>query len=293
MCRTTRKGAGKVDQNTPKTGKTRSRTKSGGTGGSAKERGPDQSTETPENARPERPENAPEPVGASGDAGETDVLLDVPTLKVDEIELEVENLAASVSLQAEVLDLLNLKVGADVTLGRVHLGIKGVEAQALLKVRLDNVREIIARVLQTIDANPQILEQVTRGVGAGIQEVAGGTGRAVGALGEGAGNAVEDVGEGAGSAVKEVGEGAGGAVKDVGEGAGGAVKDVGEGAGSAVEDVGEGAENAVKDVGEGAGDTAKNASKAARGVAEEAGKNAGSTAKRKAGRSGGKGGSGK
>ncbi|MFE1077138.1 hypothetical protein ACFW31_01350 [Nocardiopsis alba] len=279
-----------MDQNTPKTGKTRSRTKSEGT---AKERGPDQNTETPETTRPERPENAPEPVGASGDGGETDVLLDVPTLKVDEIELEVENLAASVSLQAEVLDLLNLKVGADVGLGRVHLGIKGVEAQALLKVRLDNVREIIARVLQTIDANPQILEQVTRGVGAGIQEVAGGTGRAVGALGEGAGNAVEDVGEGAGSAVKEVGEGAGDAVKDVGEGAGTAVKDVGEGAGSAVEDVGEGTENAVKDVGEGAGDTAKNASKAARGVAEEAGKNAGSTAKRKTGRSGGKSGSGK
>src|SRR5699024_2462265 len=52
---------------------------------------------------------------------ETDVLLDVPEVKVDEIELEVENLRASVSLQAEVLDLLTLKVGADVELGRVGL----------------------------------------------------------------------------------------------------------------------------------------------------------------------------
>ncbi|MFI9810068.1 hypothetical protein ACIHEJ_38210 [Streptomyces sp. NPDC052301] len=45
----------------------------------------------------------------------------------------------AVALQAEVLDLLKLNVGADVTPGRVPLGISGVEAQAQLKVRLDNV----------------------------------------------------------------------------------------------------------------------------------------------------------
>src|SRR5699024_2392982 len=112
-----------------------------------------------------------------------------------EIELEVENLRASVSLQAEVLDLLTLKVGADVELGRVGLTIKGVEAQALLKVQLDNVREIIARVLQTIDRNPQILEHVTKGVGGAVEEV-----------GQGAGGAVEEVGQGAGGAVEEVGQ---------------------------------------------------------------------------------------
>src|SRR3954454_21945572 len=76
-------------------------------------------------------------VGA--DSVEPDVLLDVPLLKVDEIVLDVEDLRARVSLQAEVLDLLRLNVGADVALGSVHLDIKGVEAQALLKVRLDNV----------------------------------------------------------------------------------------------------------------------------------------------------------
>lgn len=58
------------------------------------------------------------------------MLLDVPMLKVEEMALEVEDLEAHVSLQAEVLSLLKLQVGADVSLGRVSLDIKGVEAVA-------------------------------------------------------------------------------------------------------------------------------------------------------------------
>lgn len=188
--------------------------------------------------------------GRVSGAEDPDVLLDVPVVKVDEIDLEVENLRASVSLQAEVLDLLKLKVGADVELGRVSLTIKGVEAQALLKVQLDNVRDIITRVLQTIDANPQILEHVTRGVESSLDQVAGGAGQAAGALGRGAGNAVEGVGRGAGNAVEGVGRGAGNAAEGVGRGAGKAAQGVGRGAGKAVEDVGD-----VADVGEDSEDT--------------------------------------
>ncbi|MEV6260381.1 hypothetical protein AB0M42_06415, partial [Streptomyces sp. NPDC051784] len=188
--------------------------------------------------------------------GPSDVFLDVPGLHLDELNLEVEDLRARVSLQAEVLDLLRLNVGADVQLGRVQLDIKGVDVQAQLKVRLQNVARILARVLETVDRNPQILEQLTRGLGSAAEEIGGGAGKAVGELGEGAGAAVEDVGKGAGSAVEDVGKGAGSAVEDVGEGAGGAVRDVGEGAGSAVEDVGQGAGAATEQVGEGAGEAA-------------------------------------
>ncbi len=92
---------------------------------------------------------------AERDSGgeEPDVLLDVPVVKVDEITFEVEELRARILLQAEVLDLLKLNVGADVFIGHVGLEIKGVEAQALLKVRLDNVARILDRVLTTIDRN--------------------------------------------------------------------------------------------------------------------------------------------
>ncbi|MFD0392180.1 hypothetical protein ACFQ3Z_02945 [Streptomyces nogalater] len=163
---------------------------------------------------------------------EPDVFLDVPVLKVDQIDLDVEDLRAHVSLQAEVLDLLRLNVGADVALGRVHLGISGVEAQARLEVRLDNVAMIINRVLTTLDRNPQILEELTRGVGSAVRDVGSGARQAVGELGTGASRAVGDLGSGAGSAVRDVGRGAGSAVEGVGRGAGDAVGEVTRGVGA-------------------------------------------------------------
>lgn len=209
------------------------------------------------------------PENDKGAEGPSDVFLDVPNLHLDELGLEVEDLRARVSLQAEVLDLLRLNVGADVQLGRVQLDLTGVDVEAQLKVRLHNVATILNRVLETVDRNPQILEQLTRGMGSAIEEIGGGTGKAVGVLGEGAGSAVRDVGQGAGGAVRDVGRGAGGAVRDVGRGAGSAVEEVGEGAGSAVEDVGEGAGSAVDAVGTGAGAAVEDIPEAVDGATEE------------------------
>ncbi|WP_212615848.1 hypothetical protein [Streptomyces zhaozhouensis] len=96
------------------------------------------------------------------DPDEADVFLDVPVLKLDELKIEAEDLRAHVSLSAEVLSLLRLNVGADVTLGKLELDLKGVDAQALLKVRLDQVAAIIKQVLTTIDQNPRIIEQVVQ-----------------------------------------------------------------------------------------------------------------------------------
>ena len=112
-------------------------------------------------------------------SAEPDVLLDVPQLRVEEIILEVEDLRAHVSVQAEVLNLLRLSVGADVQLGSVHLEIKGVEAQALLKVRLEKVAEIINRVLATIDRNPEIVDKIVTPLGAAAGELKGTAGRSV------------------------------------------------------------------------------------------------------------------
>ena len=161
-----------------------------------------------------------------------DVLLDVPVVKVDEINFELNDLRAKVNLFAKVLDLVELSVGVDLYLGRVKLVITGVEAQALLKVRLDNVTAIIDRVLTTIDRNPQIIEKLVEGVSSAVEDVGSGAGSALEDVGEGAG---ELVGDGLNSAVEDIGSGAGDLV---GEGANQAVADIGSGAGSAVEDVG-------------------------------------------------------
>jgi hypothetical protein len=211
-----------------------------------------------------------EPVSA--ELAEPDVLLDVPLLKVDEIALDVEDLRAKVSLQAEVLDLLRLNVGAYVELGSVHLDIKGVEAQALLKVRLDNVVEVIGRVLTTIDRNPDILRDVTSGLRTAVREV-----------GTGAGNTLDEVGRGAGTAVEDVGRGAGTAVEDVGRGAGTTVERLGDDTGNAVaglaEQTGDTVKGAAARVGETLPDTEKvsDVPKAASGGATRARKAGGAT----------------
>src|SRR2546423_12288381 len=86
-----------------------------------------------------------------------DVLLDVPVVKVDKIHLELDDLQAHVALKAQVLDLVKLNIGVAVQLGRVCVDVEGVEAQALLKVRLDHVAAIVYRVLATIDPNPNLV----------------------------------------------------------------------------------------------------------------------------------------
>ena len=100
--------------------------------------------------------------GGGGSTGqeEPDVLLDVSELEVDRISLEVENLRAHVSVLAELANLVSLSVGADARLDRVKLEIEGVRAKVLLKVRLENVRAILEKALDTIAEHPEILESL-------------------------------------------------------------------------------------------------------------------------------------
>ncbi|WP_433787161.1 hypothetical protein ACQPX6_10030 [Actinomycetospora sp. CA-101289] len=202
---------------------------------------------TPERRRRRAPDPSPSeeapdagaPRGRpSGDAASRpDVYLDVPKLEVEHIGLEVEDLRAHVSLQAEVLDLVKLNVGVDVQLGRVALEIDGVQAEATLKVRLDEVAGIIDRVLTTIDRNPQILETLARTAQTAVQDVGAGVGDAVGSVGRAAGDAVGEVAGQAGGAVEQLTDGAGNAVGEIADKAGEAVGEVTDKAGDAAGDV--------------------------------------------------------
>lgn len=201
-----------------------------------------------------------------------DVLLDAPVVKLENLDFELNDLRAKVSLFAKVLDLVELSVGIDAYLGRVKLTIESIEVQALLKVRLDNVRAILDRVLTTVDRNPQIVHELVRGVSSAVEDVGEGAGDLVG---EGANEAVSDIGSGARTAVEDVGEGAGSAVEDVGGGAGEAVGEVGQGAGQAAGEVGEGAGEAVQEAGAGVGQSAQEMGQRAGQAAQEAGQGAG------------------
>jgi hypothetical protein len=67
----------------------------------------------------------------------------------------------------------------DARLDEVELEIEGVRAKVLLKVRLDNIRAILERALETVAEHPEILRILTRA----LEELVTGTlGNALGAL---------------------------------------------------------------------------------------------------------------
>ncbi|WP_053057750.1 hypothetical protein [Rubrobacter aplysinae] len=90
-----------------------------------------------------------------------DVLLDVPKVHVEELNLEVQDLQAQVSLRTRLSDLLEIDVGLNVSLDTVKLETKGVEAEAQLKARLENVQAMIERTLSSVDANPSLIKELT------------------------------------------------------------------------------------------------------------------------------------
>jgi hypothetical protein len=123
---------------------------------------------------------------AGGD--QPDVLLDIPNLQVDELTIEVANLDVDIALDARLANLLKLTAGANASVDQVKIGLKGVRAQATLIVRLDNVRAIIERTLQTLDNNPQIVTQLLSTVDNTVNTVGGVANNAVGTVGGVAGS---------------------------------------------------------------------------------------------------------
>lgn len=92
-----------------------------------------------------------------------DLDLEVPVLQIDELDLEVEDLQLQVSLQTQLAGFVSISAGVNAHVGRVKLAIKGVEAQARLKVRLEGTLETLRRALETIDRNPQVLGGASHG----------------------------------------------------------------------------------------------------------------------------------
>jgi hypothetical protein len=92
-----------------------------------------------------------------------DLYLDVPVLQIDELDLEVEDLQLQVSLQTQLADFVKISAGLNAHVGKLKLAIKGVEAQARLKVRLEGTLETLRRALETIDRNPEVLGGAPRG----------------------------------------------------------------------------------------------------------------------------------
>jgi hypothetical protein len=185
-----------------------------------------------------------------------DVYVDAPVVNVDEIKFEMDDLRVHLAVLAEAGHFVQIHAGAAARLGKVELDIQGVETQALLEARLDNVTAILARVLTTLDRNPELLKSVGDAlgdVGGGAHDLLTDTGDLIRSAGKGAGSAVQDVGQGAGKGVAGLGRGAQQGVEGLGEGAQQGVQGVGEGAQQGVQGVGQGAQQGLENLGQSGG----------------------------------------
>jgi len=186
-------------------------------------------------------------------SGEPDVLIDIRKVKVDEIYVDVEKLEAQLSLFAKVGDLLQVTAGVHASLGKVEVDIKGVEVEAKMTVRLEQLYDILDRTFATLDRNPQILESVVQTVGNAVDDVSDLGEKALGPGGA-VSQTLDDVGQAAQQAVQPggaVSEAAGGLTDAAGQalGPGGAVGQLGQSVGQ----LGQGLEQGVGQLGQGLG----------------------------------------
>jgi pyruvate/2-oxoglutarate dehydrogenase complex dihydrolipoamide acyltransferase (E2) component len=93
---------------------------------------------------------------------DADVLLDVPVLNVEKLDLEVQNLRAHIAARAELAGFLKISVGVDAYLDEVKLETEGVEAQVTLEVKLERILGTIDRALKAIEGNPDLLVAALR-----------------------------------------------------------------------------------------------------------------------------------
>ena len=118
-------------------------------------------------------QNSPLAMQAMQGSSQPDVLLDVPNLSVEQLTVDVTNLQVHLALDAQLANLLHLTAGADARIDNVRIDLRGVRAQATLIVRLENVRAIIERTLQTLDNNPAIVTQLLSTVDHTVSTVGG------------------------------------------------------------------------------------------------------------------------
>jgi exonuclease VII small subunit len=108
--------------------------------------------------------------GHHPDGQKPDLVLDVPELEVDKINLQVRHLRAHISILAELANLVDISVGVDARLEDAELEIEGVEAEVHLIARLENVRAILEKALDTIGEHPEIVRILARSVNREVRE---------------------------------------------------------------------------------------------------------------------------
>lgn len=84
-----------------------------------------------------------------------DVLLDIPDLTVENLELEVRDLHVLLKFDTEVAyGLVKICPFVEVNLGSGSVKLNNLQANALCVVRMENLRQIVDNTLRTAERNP-------------------------------------------------------------------------------------------------------------------------------------------
>ena len=132
-----------------------------------------------------------------------DVKLNVPTLSVGRIELDVDNLSADINLNANIASLVTINAGVQVSIQEVNLTISDVEAQLDLVVRLGHLVDIVNRVFESLDLNPLLISTISN-VTSLVGDVVGAVDGLLGSVTQG-GTTLSFVIDNLGNIVQEVG----------------------------------------------------------------------------------------
>jgi hypothetical protein len=112
----------------------------------------------------------------------------------------------------------------------VKIDIKGVEAEAMLEVRLDELRGILDSALRTIERNPQIIESVVKTVDTAVNQVGQTAQEALGPdgpLSQTLQQATQQLGQQLGQAAQQLGQSTQQLTQNSGTAAGGGVGGLG------------------------------------------------------------------
>ncbi|KAK0315673.1 hypothetical protein LTR01_000973 [Friedmanniomyces endolithicus] len=145
----------------------------------------------------------PTVTSSTATASAPDVYLNVPTLSVGRIELDVDNLSADINLNANVAKLVTINAGVQVGITKVNLTIADVDAQLELIVRLGHLADIVERVFQSLDLNPLLINTLN-GVTAALDNVVGEVDGVLGSITQG-GTTLSFLVDNLGNIVQQVG----------------------------------------------------------------------------------------
>lgn len=109
-----------------------------------------------------------QPGGGAASDSPADLVLDAPTVSVDELEFEVDRLELGLSIETQVGSLVQFRAGLSATLSGAKLALRGVEAEAHLSVDLENTRRMIAGAVHALTTSPELVEKLAE---AGAQQL--------------------------------------------------------------------------------------------------------------------------